>query len=128
MRRARPRALSALALDELPGSLLVVGAGAVGLEFGQASSRFGSKVTIVDAAERIAPLADAEASAMLAAALRREGIEIEESVFVKSARREGDEIVVTIAPRADSDPYELRVDMLLLASGRVPNVEGLNLE
>ncbi|TML56573.1 MAG: NAD(P)/FAD-dependent oxidoreductase [Actinobacteria bacterium] len=120
--------VSALELDELPGSLLIVGAGAVGLEFGQIFSRFGSKVTIVDAAERIAPLADAEASAMLAASLRREGIEISESVFVKSARRDGDEIVVTIAPRADSDPYELRVDMLLLASGRVPNVEGLNLE
>jgi mercuric reductase len=120
--------VSALELDELPGSLLIVGAGAVGLEFGQIFSRFGSKVTIVDAAERIAPLADAEASAMLAASLRREGIEISESVFVKSARRDGDEIVVTIAPRDDSDPYELRVDMLLLASGRVPNVEGLNLE
>ena len=65
---------------------------------------------------------------MLTAALRREGIEISESVFVKSARREGDDVVVTIAPRDDSDAYELRVDMLLLASGRVPNVEGLNLE
>ena len=50
----------------MPRSLLVVGRGAVGLEFGQAFSRFGSRVTIVDAADRIAPLADADASATLA--------------------------------------------------------------
>ena len=61
--------VSALDLTEVPRSLLVVGAGAVGLEFGQAFSRFGAQVRIVDAAERIAPLADAEASATLAAAL-----------------------------------------------------------
>ena len=120
--------VSALDLDELPASLLVVGAGAVGLEFGQIFARFGAQVTIVDAADRIAPLADAEASAKLAGALREEGIEIAESVFVKSARRDGAEIIATIAPRDGSDPYELRVEALMLASGRVPNVEGLNLE
>jgi mercuric reductase len=120
--------VSALDLDELPASLLVVGAGAVGLEFGQVFSRFGSRVTIVDAAERIAPLADAEASAMLAGALRAERIELAESVFVQRVRGDGSEIVATIAPRDGSDPYELRAEALLLASGRVPNVEGLNLE
>ncbi len=120
--------VSALDLDELPASLLVVGAGAVGLEFGQIFARFGTHVTIVDAADRIAPLADSEASAKLAGALHDEGIEIAESVFVKSARRDGAEIVATIAPRDGSDPYEVRAEALMLASGRVPNVEGLNLE
>jgi len=120
--------VSALELTELPASLLVVGAGAVGLEFGQIFSRFGSKVTIVDALERIAPLADAEASATLAAALEDEGIELVRSVFVKSARRDGDEIVARLAPRDGSAPRELRVAQILLASGRVPNVEGLNLD
>src|SRR5438552_2178129 len=57
--------ISALDLTEVPASLLVVGGGAVGLEFGQIFSRFGSKVTIVDALERIAPIADMAASAML---------------------------------------------------------------
>jgi mercuric reductase len=120
--------VSALELTELPASLLVVGAGAVGLEFGQIFSRFGSKVTIVDALERIAPLADAEASATLAAALEDEGIELIPSVFVKSARRDGDAIVAMLAPRDGSAPRELRVAQILLASGRVPNVEGLNLD
>src|SRR5919201_5258118 len=120
--------ISALELTEVPESLLVVGAGAVGLEFGQIFSRFGSKVTIVDALERISPLSDPEASATLSAALEEEGIDIVPSVFVKSARRDGDEIVATLAPRDGSPEREVRVAQILLASGRVPNVEGLNLD
>jgi mercuric reductase len=120
--------VSALELTELPESLLVVGAGAVGLEFGQIFHRFGSRVTIVDALDRIAPLADAEASATLAAALEDEGIEIVPSVFVKKVRREGDEIAATLAPRDGSVERELRVAQIVLCSGRVPNIEGLNLE
>ncbi|HET7855327.1 MAG TPA: NAD(P)/FAD-dependent oxidoreductase [Gaiellaceae bacterium] len=120
--------ISALELTELPDSLLVVGAGAVGLEFGQAFARFGSKVTIVDALERIAPLADAEASATLTSALEEEGIEIVPSAFVKSVRRDGDDVVAMLAPRDGSPERELRVARIMLASGRVPNIEGLNLD
>src|SRR5438874_2226591 len=111
--------ISALELTEVPESLLVVGAGAVGLEFGQIFRRFGSRVTIVDALERISPNSDAEAAATLAAALEEEGIEITTSVFVKSARRDGETTVVaTIAPRDGSAEYEVRADRILLASGR----------
>jgi mercuric reductase len=120
--------VSALELEEVPASLLVVGAGAVGLELGQAFARFGARVTIVDAADRVAPLADAESSASLSAALEDEGIELALSVFVQSVRREGGEVVATIAPRDGSEPYEVRAETLLLAAGRAPNVEGLNLE
>ena len=120
--------VSALELTEPPESLLVVGAGAVGLEFGQMFARFGSRVTIVDAADRIAPASDADASATLAAALEEEGLTIAPSVFVTSVRREGAEIVALIGPRDGSDSYEVRATQILLASGRVPNVEGLNLE
>jgi mercuric reductase len=120
--------VSALELTEVPSSLLVVGAGAVGLEFGQIFSRFGSRVTIVDAVERIASASDAEASETLAAALREEGIEIATSVLVQSVRREGDEAVATIAPRDGSETYEARAETILLASGRVPNLEELSLD
>jgi mercuric reductase len=120
--------VSALELTELPKSLLVVGAGAVGIEFAQIFRRFGAEVTIVDALERIAPHSDSEAAAMLAAALEDEGIRIETSVFVERARPDGDEVVATIAPRDGSDAYELRAAKILLASGRVPNIEDLSLE
>ncbi len=120
--------VSALELMELPESLLVIGAGAVGLEFGQIFARFGANVTIVDALERISPSSDPEASAMLTAALEEEGIGIATSVFVKKARRDGNEIVATIAPRDGSPEYEVRVAQIMLASGRVPNIDGLNLD
>ena len=120
--------VSALELTEPPESLLVVGAGAVGLEFGQMFARFGSQVTIVDAADRIAPASDAEASATLAASLADEGLTIATSVFVKSVRRDGDELVALIAPRDGSNEYEVRAAQILLASGRVPNLEGLSVE
>ncbi|HYX75731.1 MAG TPA: NAD(P)/FAD-dependent oxidoreductase [Gaiellaceae bacterium] len=120
--------VSALELTEVPRSLLVVGAGAVGLEFGQAFARFGSEVAMVDAADRIAPLADGEASATLTAALQDESIRIEPGVFVQRVRRDGDETVATIAPRDGAEPFELRAQTLLLAAGRTPNLEGLNAE
>jgi mercuric reductase len=120
--------VSGLELTELPDSLLVLGGGAVGLEFGQCFARFGSRVTIVDALERISPKSDADASAELHAALEDEGIEIVTSTFVSKARRENGDVVATLAPRDGSPPRELRVAEVLLASGRVPNVEELELE
>lgn len=119
--------ISALELTELPERLLVLGGGAVGLEFGQAFSRFGSKVTVVDALERISPKSDADAALELTAALQDEGIDVITNTFVKSARRDGDEIVAVLAPRDGSPTSELRVRKILLASGRVPNVEELDL-
>jgi mercuric reductase len=120
--------VSALELTELPGSLLVVGGGAVGLEFGQAFARFGSKVTIVDAVDRIAFPDDREAAAELAAALEDEEIELVTNTFVKSVRQAGDEVVVTLSPRDGDEERELRVARVLLSAGRVPNVEELALE
>ncbi len=120
--------VSALELEEVPASLLVVGAGAVGLELGQAFSRFGARVTIVDAADRVAPLADPESSATLAAALDDEGIDLALSAFVQSVRRDGGEVAATIAPQNGAEPFEVRAETFLIAAGRAPNVEGLNLE
>jgi pyruvate/2-oxoglutarate dehydrogenase complex dihydrolipoamide dehydrogenase (E3) component len=120
--------VSALDLTEVPRSLLIVGCGAVGLEFGQMFSRFGAQVRLVDAADRLAPLADADASETLAAALQAEGMELTANVFVQRVRQDGDEVVATIAPRDGSAAYERRAQRLLLASGRVPNVEELDLE
>ena len=119
--------VSALELTELPESLLVVGAGAVGLEFGQTFARFGSQVTLVDALDQIAPRSDPDAAQALHDAFEDEGIPIILGSFVNSVAREDDGLRLTIVPRAGGDTRELRVERILLASGRVPNVEDLNL-
>jgi mercuric reductase len=114
--------VSALELTELPESMLVIGGGAVGLEFGQAFARFGSKVTIVDALDQIAPRSDTQAAAELQAALEDEGIEVILSSLVSRLHRDGDAVVAEIGDR------EVRVDKVLLSAGRVPNVEELGLD
>jgi mercuric reductase len=120
--------VSALELEELPKSLLICGAGAVGLEFGQAFSRFGSEVTIVDALDEIAPHTDQHAAMELRGALMDEGIAIILGSFVtKVAGRNGHHFA-TIAPREGGMEQEVEFDRLLLASGRRPNIEELNLE
>ena len=120
--------VSALELTELPESMLVVGAGAVGLEFGQIFARFGSEVTIVDALGQCAPRSDPEAASELQAALEAEGIPILLESFVKSVVQEDGGLRVSIAIGMGGEMRELRVERILLASGRVPNVEELNLE
>ena len=114
--------VSALELTELPESLLVVGGGPVGLEFAQIFARFGSRVTIVQGADRLSPRSDAEAAAVLQEVLEADGIEVVVSSTVSSVRREDDEVVAVVGPR------EIRVSKLLLASGRAPNVEALRLD
>src|SRR5438477_1101054 len=82
--------VTALDLEELPESLLVVGAGAVGLEFGQAFARFGSKVTLVDALDEIAPRSDPHSAMELRNALEDEGIPVILGSFVtRVASRDG---------------------------------------
>jgi mercuric reductase len=111
--------VTALDLDELPESLLILGGGPVGLEFAQIFARFGSRVTLVQTADRISPRSDADATAALTAALEEEGIEILTSASVE--RFEG-----TTATLADGRTVEAA--RVLLASGRTPNVEALGLE
>ena len=119
--------VSALELTELPESLLVVGGGPVGLEFAQIFARFGSRVAIVQGADRLSPRSDAEAAAVLQEVLEDDGIEVVLSSYVKSVRRDGD-VVATVIPREGEGSRELRVERVLLASGRVPNVEALRLD
>jgi mercuric reductase len=114
--------VSALELTELPESLLVVGGGPVGLEFAQIFSRFGSRVLVVQHADRISPRSDASATDELTAALEDEGIEIRTGVTVSRVRRESTEILATVGDD------EIRVAQILLAAGRSPNVEQLELD
>jgi mercuric reductase len=121
--------VSALELTELPESMLVVGGGPVGLEFAQIFARFGTRVILVQGADRLAPRSDAQAAAVLREVLEDEdGIEVMLSSYVQSVRRDGEQIVATITPREGEGSREVSVATVLLASGRVPNVESLHLD
>jgi mercuric reductase len=111
--------ITALELDELPQSMLVLGGGPVGLEFAQAFRRFGTRVTIVQHAERISPRSDHDASEALTAALVDEGIEL---VLGATVARIDDHRTTL------DDGRTVEAERVFLASGRQPNVEGLELE
>jgi len=112
--------VSALELDEVPESLLIVGAGPVGLEFAQIFARFGSRVTMVNSGPQIAARADTEAAGELQAALEEEGIEVVLSSGVDSLARGGTGVDAAVGGRT------IHVSHVLLASGRLPNVEELD--
>lgn len=116
--------VSALELERVPESLLVIGGGPVGLELAQIFARFGSRVTIVSHGTQIAARADAEAAAELQAALEEEEIEIVlTDGGVERFARDGDRVAATL-----TGGRTLAVSDVLLASGRVPNVEELELD
>ena len=108
---------------QLPKRLVVLGAGAVGVELAQAFSSLGSKVVIIEQSERILPLEDAEMANELAAHLESRGIEILVSRRVKRLTPGDSGISVEC-----DDGVVVEADRLLVATGRKPNVEGLGLE
>jgi mercuric reductase len=114
--------VSALELDEVPSSLLVVGGGPVGLELAQIFARFGSRVTIVNHGPQIAARADADAARELQAALEAEGIEVVLNAGVDSFSRNGSGVDAKVGE------HTVNVSHILLASGRTPNVEALSLD
>lgn len=114
------------ALEALPRRLAVIGAGAVGCELAQAFARFGSAVALVELMPRVLPGEDAEASAVVRAALERDGVRVLCRAGRLAVARDGRE--TRLALEVAGEPVELRVDALLVATGRTPNVEGLGLE
>jgi pyruvate/2-oxoglutarate dehydrogenase complex dihydrolipoamide dehydrogenase (E3) component len=113
-------------LMNLPSSIVIVGGGPVGVELSQAFERLGAKVTIVQEQERILPREDPEVSEAVARALNSEGVDIVTNARFIKAGRSGNKKVVT-ATRADQ-PLNFEADEIILAPGRQPNIERLNLE
>jgi dihydrolipoamide dehydrogenase len=113
-----------LDLQEIPASLAVIGAGAIGLEMAQFFQRMGSQVTLLEAAERIAPTEDSEISAQMAAVLKRQGIDVRAGVVVRGLGH--GPMGVTVLLDADE---RLDAAKVLLAVGRKPNndLPGLDL-
>ncbi|RMF74161.1 MAG: dihydrolipoyl dehydrogenase [Acidobacteria bacterium] len=114
----------ALAYPEVPGHLVVIGAGAIGLELGSVWSRLGARVTVLEYLDRILPGMDAELAAEARKIFARQGLEFRLGVRVTGARKTKNGAVVELAD--DEPPVEC--DRVLLAVGRVPNTEGLGLD
>ncbi len=113
-------------LEALPQRLLVIGAGPIGCELAQTFARFGAEVTIVDAGARILPREDADAAAVVAAALEREGVRCIVSAEILAAGRNAEGRWLRV--RDAQGERELIGDHILVATGRRPNVEGIGLE
>lgn len=105
--------------DRLPRSMIVVGAGPVGMEIAQAYQRLGAQVSLV--ADRLLPKDEPEVREVMQRVFEREGIRLVQGRS-RSARTQNDEIVVA------TDDEEVRGDLLLIACGRTPAVDGLDLE
>lgn len=117
----------ALSLTEVPGHLVVVGAGAVGLELGSVWRRLGATVTILEMMPQIAPYSDTQMARTLQRALKEQGLDIRLKTRVSAARVEESGVTLTLEG-ANNEQSELRCDQVLVAVGRRPFHEGLNLE
>jgi dihydrolipoamide dehydrogenase len=138
---SRPRDLPTLTIDEdriwsstgalmqekAPGSLFIVGAGAIGMEFADVFHSFGSQVTIVEALDRILPLEDADVSKFMERTYSKRGMEIHTGARFQEAKVGKSGVTVTFTDKK-GDSHTKDVDYVLSAVGRVPNSGDLGLD
>ncbi len=117
----------ALELTDVPATLLVLGAGAVGMEFASIFSRFGATVTVVELLDRVLPLEDPDVSAEVEKAFRKQGVTVHTGTRVEGCTVTETSVTCT-ATNAKGEPLTLTADKLLLAVGRVAALEGVGLE
>jgi mercuric reductase len=116
----------ALSLSQLPKSMIIVGAGPLGLEFAQMYSRFGTKVTMLEKEKQIMPLAETEIADELQRCLETEGIEIHTGVDVEELHEEGN--LKVVEAKMGTLQTTVKGEELLLATGVTPNTEELSLD
>jgi pyruvate/2-oxoglutarate dehydrogenase complex dihydrolipoamide dehydrogenase (E3) component len=110
-------------LTEMPPRLAVIGAGPVGCELSQAFARFGAAVTLIGKQPQILPREDRDACSIVETSLRRDGVNLLLGAVPRSVERVDAEMVIRLG-----DGREVRVDQILVGTGRAPNVQGLGLE
>ena len=118
---------SILELPSIPKTLIVVGAGAVGVEFASIYNSFGTEVTILEALPRVVPVEDEEISAELDKAFRKKNIQIYTSSKVESVKKDAKGVTVAFTDK-DGKKQTLQAEKLLLAVGRKPMTENCGLE
>jgi dihydrolipoamide dehydrogenase len=118
-----------LRMDRLPASVIVIGAGAVGVEFASMYHDLGSEVTLLEYLPAIVPLEDREVSKELERSFNRRGIKVVTNARFDAASVQGgdDGVRITVGPEG-KDVTALQAEMLLVAAGRAPNVENVGLE
>lgn len=118
----------ALSLDKVPGHLVVIGAGYIGLEMGSVWARLGAKVTVVEFLDRITPGMDGEIAKQFQRILERQGFAFRLGSKVTSAKAGAKGVSVTVEPAKGGAAETIEADVVLLAIGRRPNTEGLGLD
>lgn len=116
----------AMVLDKAPKKMIVVGAGAIGVEFAYFYNAMGTEVTIVEYMDRLVPVEDAEVSKELARNFKKAGINIMTSTSVEAVDTKGSGVKVTIKDKKGTQ--ELEADIVLSAVGVSANIEGIGLE
>ncbi len=112
---------------ELPGSIVIVGAGAIGMEFAFVLTHYGVKVTIIEFLDRALPNEDVDVSKEIARHYKKYGVDILTSTKVESVVDSGDEVTVTYTAQ-DGTQGSIAADKVLMSIGFAPNVEGFGLE
>lgn len=115
-----------LQLEQVPKHLLIIGAGRIGLEFGQLYHSLGSEVTIFEGMPQILPGEDTEMAEIIEEYLTSKGIKIFKDKFVDSVSKDGDEFVVNLTEGINAGKY--KGDVLLVATGRIPNTSELDVQ
>lgn len=113
-------------LTELPARMAIVGGGPIGCELAQAFARFGSEVFLIETNDSVLHREDRDAAAIVEAALRRDGVQL--LYRAKQMQVAATDRGVRIQLESQGEGHDLEVDRLLVAAGRAPNVEGMNLE
>ena len=113
-------------LSEVPGELIIIGAGYIGLELGSVWSRLGSKVTVIEFADRILPGMDSEVSKNFQKILIKQGFDFKLSTALRSITKKSGKTYVTVETKGQS--IELVCDKVLISTGRKAYTYGLNLD
>ena len=116
----------ALVLEKTPKTIAIVGAGAVGCEFADVFTAFGSKVSLIEAMPRILPLEDEDSSAEVQRSFKKRGMDVMAGAKLTSAKIGKDSVALTI--EVQGAKQELTVDRVLVATGRAANVENIGLK
>jgi len=116
-----------LNLTTVPKSLIVIGAGAVGVEFASIFKRFGTDVTVVEMLPRVVPVEDEDISKELERNFRKQKIRVETGARAENIRKTGTGVALTLTTK-DGKQEELQAEKLLVAVGRKPNTENIGLE